>query len=66
MKSIKDKLYPSYHRYTVDIKLKMQSRYYLSETHKKAVAILDFTSFRQRLLFLTKSSCEIEKRVYNG
>lgn len=57
MKSVKDKLYPIYHRHTVETKTKTQQRYSLSKTHNKAVAVLDFQSFRHRLIYLTKTSC---------
>lgn len=63
MNNLKDKLYPPYHRDIVETKIKMRQRYSLSEIHNKAVAVLDFTSFRQGLIYLTKVSCNRLKAV---
>lgn len=57
MKNLRDKLYPPYHRDIVETKIKTRQRYSLSEIHNKAVVVLDFTSFRQGLIYLTKVSC---------
>lgn len=57
MNNLKDKLYPPYHRFTVDMKTKMRQRYRFNEMHRKAIGVLDFTSFRHRLIYLTKVSC---------